>query len=124
MPLINKSERIKDGEKKPTRYYSKKQEKSVVNNLVGVATKNSGATMFDKGDVKLDNFALECKTKTKYSESVSIKKEWLEKIDKEALFMGKKYSALAFNFGPDENNYYVIDEYLFKKLIDVVNNEN
>ena len=30
--------------------------------------------------------------------------------------MGKKYSALAFNFGPDEENYYIIDEYLFQTL--------
>ena len=30
--------------------------------------------------------------------------------------MGKKYSALAFNFGPDEKNYYIIDEFLFQTL--------
>ena len=30
--------------------------------------------------------------------------------------MGKKYSALAFNFGPDEKNYYIIDEFLFQSL--------
>ena len=31
--------------------------------------------------------------------------------------MGKKYSALAFNFGPNEKNYYIIDEYLFEELL-------
>ena len=56
---------------------------------------------------------LECKTKTSTSESISIKKEWLVKNESERVFMGKKYSAIAFNFGPDENNYYIIDEFLF-----------
>lgn len=56
---------------------------------------------------------LECKTKTSPSESISIKKEWLVKNESERIFMGKKYSAIAFNFGPDENNYYIIDEFLF-----------
>ena len=56
---------------------------------------------------------LECKTKTSPSESISIKKEWLVKNESERIFMGKKYSAVAFNFGPDENNYYIIDEFLF-----------
>jgi hypothetical protein len=45
---------------------------------------------------------IECKTKMTPSQQVSIKKEWLEKNSNEAVFMGKKYSALAFNFGPDE----------------------
>lgn len=35
--------------------------------------------------------------------------------------MGKPYSALAFNFGPNEQNYYIIDESLFETLIDALN---
>lgn len=53
-----------------------------------------------------------------HSDSISIKKEWLEKNVQEAMFMGKKYNALAFNFGPDEENHYIIDEYLFKELME------
>ena len=49
-------------------------------------------------------------------ESMSIKKEWLEKNAKEALFMGKPYNALVFNFGPNQKNYYIIDEELFEIL--------
>ena len=64
---------------------------------------------------------LECKTKTYPSESISIKKEWLVKNESERVFMGKKYSAIAFNFGPDENNYYIIDEFLFQDLLDYLN---
>ena len=110
-------ERNKEGDKKPTRYYSKNQENDVAKTLGGQTTKNSGATMFQKGDVTLDSFLLECKTKTSHSNSMSIKKEWLEKNKSEALFMGKKYNALAFNFGLNEENYYIIDERLFEELI-------
>lgn len=116
MSLINTIH--KNSDKKPTRYYSSKQEKSVAKKLNGITTPNSGATQFAKGDLKLDDFLVECKTKTTHSDSISIKKEWLEKVDKESLFMGKPYSALIFNFGPDEKNYVIIDENLFKDLID------
>lgn len=116
MALIETVDRNKSNEKKPTRYYSSKQEKAVAKKFDGKQTKNSGATLFDKGDVSLDKWLIECKTKTSPSESMSIKKEWLEKNNKEAIFEGKDYSALAFNFGPNEKNYYVIDEYLFSIL--------
>lgn len=113
--IIKKSE----GEKAPTRHYSDKQEKAVAKAVNGRQTSNSGATMFGgKSDVSIDNlFSLECKTKTTHSNSISIKKEWFEKLQKEALFDGHAYNALAFNFGPDERNYYVIDEYLFTELV-------
>ena len=114
MPLIDN---IKH-KNKPTRYYSRKQEKRTANLLGGTATKNSGATMFQKGDVydAKGNFQIECKTKEKPCESFSIKKEWLEKNLEETLITGKKYSVLAFNYGPNEPNYYVIDEKLFLLL--------
>lgn len=76
--------------------------------------------MFQKGDVTLDNFLIECKTKTSPSESISIKKEWINKNKEESLFMGKPYSAIAFNFGPDEPNYYIIDEELFEILLTAI----
>lgn len=117
MALLNRVERNKEGEKLPTRYYSKKQENAIAKKFNGDRIKNSGATMFSKGDVTLDQWLVEAKTKTSPSESMSIKKEWLLKNEKESLFMGKPYSALAFNFGPNEKNYYIIDEYLFETLV-------
>ena len=109
--------RIRDDKPHPTRHYSKAQEKAVASKFNGERTLNSGATPFSKGDVTTDKVLLECKTKTKASESMTIHKEWLEKNEKEALFMGKPYSALAFNFGPSEKNYYIIDEYMFEILM-------
>lgn len=117
MAIINTVQRHKENESKPTRYYSKKQETYVAKKFNGKTTANSGATKFQKGDVKLDDFLVECKTKTTHSESMSIKKEWLEKNSKEALFMGKEYSALFFSFGPNEKNYVIIDEDTFQELI-------
>lgn len=106
----------RDDKVKPTRAYSSKQESYVAKKLGGTLSSNSGATLFDKGDVKTELFCLECKTKMKSSESITIQKNWIEKNEKEAMFVGKPYSALVFNFGPDEKNYYVIDEYLFEEL--------
>ena len=115
-------ERVKETDKpKPTRWYSSKQEKEVANKLGGKCTSNSGATDFGgKGDINLKDFLLECKTKVSPSKSISIKKEWFEKNTKEAVFMGKPYSALVFNFGPGEENYYIIDEELFEILINKI----
>ena len=116
MAVIKVAQRNK-GDKKPTRYYSNRQEKSIAKDLNAKRTPNSGATPFAKGDLTLDDWLIEAKTKTSDSDSMSIKKEWLEKNLKESLFMGKKYNALMFNFGPSSNkNYVIIDEDTFKEL--------
>ena len=104
---------------KPNRYYSNMQEKVVAKEIGGKQTKNSGATLFQKSDVYTDLFNLECKTKTTNSDSISIKREWFEKQIKENIQMGKKYSAIVFNFGPDapyNENHYIINEQLFLAL--------
>ena len=109
--------------KRPTRFYSNRQEKKVAKAVGGKQVANSGATAFNKGDVTSDNFLIECKTCVEDKKSFSIKKEWLEKNKEEAFEMGKDYSALAFNFGPSSENYYVIDEKLFKILKEVLESE-
>ena len=113
---IEVKQRVREGEKKPTRYYSDRQEKKVAKNLGGKQQKNSGATMWQKSDVLLEDFTIECKTKTKDSDSISIKKEWIDKQIEESLFMGKKYWSICFSFGPSSKNYYIIDEELFEEL--------
>ena len=115
----------KQGE--PPRYYSNRQEKAVAKEIGGKQTKNSGATLFQKSDVYTDLFNLECKTKTTNSDSISIKREWFEKQIRENIQMGKKYSAIVFNFGPDapyNENHYIIDEYLFLALQEYLKERN
>lgn len=102
---------------KPTRFYSDKQEKQIVKKIGGKQTSNSGATSFHKGDVNTKFFLIEAKTVTKSKDSFSIKKAWLVKNKEEAFAMNKPYNALAFNFGPNEENYYIINEKLFKELV-------
>ena len=114
---VGKSIRVKEGVVAPTRSYSKKQEVAVAKNLGGRLTPNSGATPFIKGDVITDDWLIECKTQTKNKDSFTIKKVWFEKNLAESLYMGKKYSAVVFNFGPGCDNYYVIDENTFLELI-------
>lgn len=107
---------------KPTRFYSKKQENAVAKQIGGKRVANSGATSFRKGDVTTDNFLIECKTCEKEKASFSIKREWLIKNREEAFAMGKSYSALAFDYG-DAKRYYIIDEKLFKQLVNFLTEE-
>ena len=104
--------------KNSTRYYSSRQEKSVADKLGGKVTANSGAAKFSGGDVRLENWLIECKTKTTQSNQISIKKEWLEKIKEEAYEHRKDNCALCFNFGLNTENYYIISEQLMKWLVD------
>ena len=56
-----------------------------------------------------------------------IQREWFEKNRYEASEMGKAHTALVINFGPDEpynENHYIIDEYLFKTLLEYLEQEN
>lgn len=102
---------------KPTRFYSKRQEKKVAKAVKGVQTPNSGATPFRKGDVVSKLFLIEAKTVTSERKSFTVKKEWFTKNREEAFAMNKPYSAVVFDFG-DGEQHYVIDEKLFQLLIE------
>lgn len=106
-----------------TRKYSSKQERKIAKSFNGKVVANSGATAFNKGDVCLDNFLIECKTCIKEKQSFAIKKEWLVKNEEEAFAMNKQYHALAFNYG-DDDNYYIIDERTFKKFLALLDAES
>lgn len=112
---------INKDDKKPTRYFSKKQESKIAEAVEGQRVPNSGATAWVKGDVLTEQFLLEAKTKTSNSDSISIKRDWFLKNKEEAAFMGKPHQAVVFNFGPDypyNENHYIIDEYLFLELLE------
>lgn len=110
---------------KPTRYYSSRQEKLIAKKLGGKVVPNSGAIMFGAGDVQLDDWLIEAKTKTSPSESMTIKKSWLEKNEEEAFAMGKEHSALIFDFGDTHypQEYVVITMEEFKRLLEVDKND-
>lgn len=129
--ILGTAKRVKEESKsEPTRTFSDKQEKSVVKATGGKQVANSGAGWM-KGDVLTskdgitkgkNNFLLECKTKTKSSDSITIQKSWFEKNREECLVTGTPHQAVVFNFGPGEENHYIIDEYLFQALQEYLNN--
>lgn len=100
-----------------TRYYSSKQEEYIANLLEGKTTANSGAAHFSCGDVIVGDWLIECKTTIKPKESFSIKKEWIEKNERERKDLQKPFSALCFQFERGGENYFVIKETIFKDLI-------
>lgn len=104
--------------KSSTRYFSNKQEKRVAKNLKGKTIPNSGAIMFAAGDVVTEDWLIECKTKMTESNSMSIKREWLEKNEEEAFAMGKQHCAVCFNMG-NSNDYYIISEKEFKRFLEL-----
>ena len=100
-----------------TRYYSARQEKKVAKALNGKVVPNSGAIRFGAGDVILNDWLIECKTKTKESDSFTIKKDWIIKNQEEAFAMRKPYNALTIDFG-DGEQYYLIDSKTFKTFLE------
>ena len=109
------------------RALSYRQEKRVADSLDGKVQANSGATLWQKGDVilKRHGILLECKTKETESESFSIKKEWLGKIKREAFGMGlnPNRATLVFDFG-NEIPFYVISERFFKEILSLLEQES
>lgn len=111
-------------ENKPTRYYSNRQETAVAKAVGGKKQANSGATMWQKGDVVNDKFLLECKTCTKDQKTFTMHEDWFIKNQDESLQEGKEFTAVVFSFGPDKPNYYVINETLFNTLQQYLNGVN
>ena len=100
---------------------SQKQERRITKSLQEIKeearqTMNSGAIWFNKSDVVSKNFRIEAKTRTKPSKSITIKKEWLEKIEKEAFLTGKT-PALAFSFG-DGKDYFILSDKDFYEIVE------
>lgn len=108
-----------------TRKFSSKQEARIAKLLNGHKTANSGATLFNKGDVIIKDIGLliECKTSITPRNNFSIKEEWLLKLKEEAFSMGASYVALSFDFGK-EADYFIIDSKTMKLLIEYIKTIN
>ena len=108
--------------KNATKYYSTKQEKYIASILNGKTVSGSGSPHFCAGDVVTDDWLIECKTTMQPKQSFSIKKEWLDKNEREKHQLQKPYSALVFQFKEDGENYFVVNEKTFKILLDSFQN--
>lgn len=109
-----------------TRFFSDKHEKSICKALGARQQSNSGAGHFSKGDVVHDgaSMLIEAKCTMSPKQSVSIKREWIEKNKSEAFSIRKSNHCVCFNFEPDGNNYFVIDEKLMKFLVEKLEEDN
>lgn len=112
--------------KEATRYHSDLHEKSVCRALGAIQIPNSGATKWKKGDVvqRQASLLIECKTVMTEKQSVSVKKEWIDKNKEEAFSNRLDNNCLCINFGPGSDNYYVISEKLMKFLVEKLEEEN
>ena len=66
---------------------------------------------------------IEAKTCMTEKQSFSIKKDWIKKNEEERFALRKSNSCICFNFGPDSDNYYVINERLMQYLIKCLSND-
>lgn len=102
---------------------SSKQEKQIAKLTGGRVQSNSGGTRFGGGDVHTKTVFIEAKTPTSSKASFSIKRDWMDKAREQAFEQNKTNYALAFRFGPNEPDFFVIDSKLFKELIKYLEEE-
>lgn len=100
-----------------TKYFSNKQEKRVSKAVNGKTVIGSGATPFMKGDVTSDDILYECKTNIKGQDSISVRREWFEKVKVQAYEMGKYMYSVVFSFGKG-TDYYCMETEHFRILLE------
>lgn len=102
-----------------------KSEKQVARRLAGRQTPASGAMEGAKGDIVLPEFLMEAKSTT--ADSLGVKFEWLAKITREALAVGKK-PALSMSFvtgsgaAVDGGTWVAVPENVFKAMMEELEN--
>lgn len=108
-----------------TRYFSDQHEKSICRALGAKQQSNSGAGAFLKGDVVHEgaSMLIEAKCSMSPKQSVSIKKEWVQKNREEGFSIRKENQAVCINFEPEGSNYYLINEKLMKFLVEKLQDE-
>lgn len=105
-----------------TKKVSIAQEERVARLFNGKRTPQSGGGKWIKGDVVSNDFIVECKTSLTPSNSYSVKKSILDKINEERREMGKSFYALAFTFG-DDKDFFVIDKRTMEFFLQSLQNE-
>ena len=100
---------------KSNRFYSSRQEKKIAKIVDGRMVPNSGATPLMKGDVTTSRLLIEAKTTVRPQKSFSIQKAWIEKLREESLAFGK-VGVLAFDFGENGTQFFVLQEDDFKQM--------
>lgn len=97
----------------------RQQEERVASRVGGRRQRGSGASDYAKGDVKAEDFLIECKQTEKAS--LSVKGEWLSKITREAMAAGKS-PALSIEIkgiddGLVEHDWVAVPMSVFRRLL-------
>ena len=108
--------------KDSTRAKSSIQEKRIAKAMGGRQVVGSGSTPFLKGDVVVDKLFIEAKTKMNPSQSITVKKGWIDKAKEQSLAMRKEDYAIAVSFG-DPKEYYLIEDTLMEDLYKSIDKE-
>jgi len=85
------------------RAIAKEQDKRVAKQLGLNIQRASGSVAGFKGDLYDEKYLIETKTKAKQTSSFTIKRAWIDKIEKEAFQMGKDGGLLVFSFGDNKD---------------------
>lgn len=86
---------------------SKKQENRVAKEMNGRTTIASGSLYFQKGDVRLDKFLIECKTT--YEDFYTLKRSTFEKIKREAIKDSLRIPLLQIDLMEGNERLVVLD---------------
>jgi hypothetical protein len=94
---------------------SRKQEDKLAKKFSGRTVAGSGNGKFVKGDVNLREAKIEAK-RTDAPGSISLKREWLKKLEVQAM-NERKFPVLAIQFANDNEQYYVIRQSEFNDYL-------
>jgi len=100
---------------------SNRQERRITKSLkeIGLQARqqiSSGSLWFAKSDVVSELLQIEAKTKATESKTITIKKEWHDKIEFEA-FQNSKVPAIVYSFGTN-TDYFALRDKDFLALIE------
>lgn len=125
-PLKKKKKEGMDFEKRVAKKYNKSVGQSAKSDTAR-RRPNSGAIWSLPGDIVTRDALFEAKergTRTSTGEkTISIHKEWLEKIAEEARGAGKQYWFLPFGFKDDKSIYLTTDFTIQLQLIDLLHDQ-
>ena len=101
---------------------SQRQEKRVASKTWGRRQPASGALPGAKGDVRAEDFLIECKRTDR--KSIRVTQAWLEKIAKEAMEVGKHPAlALTFNDMTYDKDWIMVPLRLLDQLRETMEDE-
>lgn len=110
-PRLGYEEPVVESTALPTFSVPKKKSPPAFEKKDAVRQRNSGALWYAKGDIKTEDYLMECKERgtvnSRGEKSITIPKEWLVKQELEAFQENRPYWIVPFRYKNDESIYLV-----------------